>query len=163
MLNAKRPLRIDRRRSIISQMLGRNPNLSQREICDRLTEEYVNPDTGNPWSLGTINGDIQALRAWWRKEAEVNSEEIFARQLAEIREHRRTAWADNNLSEIRQSLALELRLTGTEAAKQIEIYDWRTEAEDKGIDPAGLFEQFIQDAYATLQESDRSTGDGSAE
>ena len=123
MLNAKKPLRIDRRRSIVSQLLGRNPNLSQREICDLLAEKYVNPDTTNPWSLGTVNGDVQALRARWRAEADANSEEVFARQLAEIREHRRTAWIDKNLSEVRQSLALEVRLTGTEAPQKPQKLD----------------------------------------
>ena len=47
--------------------------------------------------------------------------------------------------------------------QKVEVYDWRTEAKDKGIDTADLFEQFIQNAYVTLQESDRSTGDGSTE
>ena len=120
MLNAKKPLRINRRRSIVSQLLGRNPNLSQREICDLLAEKYVNSDTSKPWSLGTVNSDVQALRARWREEAEANSEEVFARQLAEIREHRRAAWADKNLGEVRQSLSLEVRLTGTEAPQKHE-------------------------------------------
>ena len=55
------------------------------------------------------------------------------------------------------------KIIGIDAPQKVEIYDWRTEAKDKGIDTAELFEQFIQNAYVTLQESDRNTGNGSAE
>ena len=54
------------------------------------------------------------------------------------------------------------KIMGIDAPQKVEVYDWRREAEDKGVDTAELFEQFIQNAYATLQESDRSAGGGSA-
>ena len=55
------------------------------------------------------------------------------------------------------------KILGIDAPQKVEVYDWRKEAEGKCIDTSELFEQFIQNAYATLQESDRSPGNGSAE
>jgi len=55
------------------------------------------------------------------------------------------------------------KILGIDAPQKVEVYDWRKEAEGKGIDTSELFEQFIQNAYATLQEGDRSPSNGSAE
>ena len=61
-LNKMREIRIEQRQRLVSTMLLRHPGLTQREICDKLAEQgFVNPDTYKPYSLGTINSDVQAL------------------------------------------------------------------------------------------------------
>jgi hypothetical protein len=55
------------------------------------------------------------------------------------------------------------KILGVDAPQKIEVYDWRKEAKDKGIDPAEIFERFVQTAYAALQESDGDSGGGSAD
>lgn len=69
--------------------------LTQREIAAALAEELpslVNPDTGKPYSLGTINADLKALDAQWKREAKASTDLHRAQMLAELRAVRRAAW-----------------------------------------------------------------------
>jgi len=67
------------------------------------------------------------------------------------------------LQGIERCIDKRCKILGIDAPQKVEVYDWRKEAEGKGIDTSELFEQFIQNAYATLQEGDRSPSNGSAE
>lgn len=68
-------------------------HLTQREIVKALMEEGLkNPETREPWSLGTINADIQALRREWRNRAADKTDLLRGELVAELHKVRRVAW-----------------------------------------------------------------------
>jgi hypothetical protein len=69
-------------------------------------------------SLGTINGDLTALRQEWRAAAAADTTEHIAAVLAELREVRRAAWAQmggKGLPIVLQALKQECALLGLDA------------------------------------------------
>ena len=95
--------------------------LRSQEIQAALAEGMLNPETSEPWSLRTIGYDLVALRKQWEKEAATDIREHKARELAELGEHRRSAWAEQELGEVRLGLALEMKLLGTQEPERKEI------------------------------------------
>ena len=119
-LNGSQQAIIDKRRTLVAR--ARLKGATQREIVEALAKQrYVNPDTGKPWSLGTINYDLRAIRKQWREDAKQDISEYTADQLAELREVRRKAWQDNDLSVVLKSLAQESKLLGTDAPTKTEL------------------------------------------
>lgn len=102
---------IAQRRLVVTQLIGRG--VTQREIITALTEKgYTNPETMEPWSLGTINADVKAIRAEMRRQVAEEVADVRSRLLLELREHRRQAWADKNLPEVRLGIKQEAELLG---------------------------------------------------
>lgn len=119
-LNASDQAIIDHRRELVAR--ARLRGLSQREIVAGLAKaECVNPDTNEPWSLGTINGDIKAMQGQWRREAAKSVTTHKARQMAELAEARRQAWANNDVANVLRAIGQEMDLLGTEAPKKQEV------------------------------------------
>jgi hypothetical protein len=88
--------------------------MTQLEIVDALEEAgHVNPDTGKPWSLGTVNRDVQALRKEWEEDTKQKFEEYIEGQLAKIRLAQKEAWVQGNLEQYGRFLEMEIRITGT--------------------------------------------------
>lgn len=73
----------------------------------------VNPETKLPYTKSTIGRDIQHLEERWRTEALKDIAELKGNQLAELREARRRAWGQQDMSEVRQNLVTEMKLLGT--------------------------------------------------
>lgn len=83
---------IDHRRCAVARLRLRG--LSQREIVTALAADgVVNPDTKEPYSLGTVNADVQALTRQWKTEATKATAILKGSLLAELREVRRAGWA----------------------------------------------------------------------
>lgn len=92
--------------------------MSQREIQEVLSlppdqEGLRNPRTGKPFSLGTINGDCQAIEAQWHEEMMRELSAHREREVAELREARRAAWEQKDMGEVRLNISLEADLLGT--------------------------------------------------
>ncbi|MBA3701461.1 MAG: hypothetical protein M3Q62_14615 [Actinomycetota bacterium] len=82
---------IARRRKVAMFLLH---GLNQEEIVESLPkgrDPIVNPKTGKPYSIGTINGDIQALLAEWKEHAAQDIETLKGKHPAEVREAKRAA------------------------------------------------------------------------
>ena len=101
---------IDLRRMRVASLVLRQ--LNQREIVEALGRVMLNPDTGKPYSLGTINTDIRHLRSEWRQKAISDSNEHRSRVWAELQEVKREAWAQKNLKAVLLCLAQERALLG---------------------------------------------------
>lgn len=132
-LNKKRQIRMEQRRRLVSELLLRRPGITQREICDDLEERgFVNPDTGKPYSLGTVNSDVQTLEDGWRRSAQRDIAEFKWRQIAELDEVKRAAWSDKDVNAVMRAIKLQMDITGTEAPKrsELQVATWR----DKLID-----------------------------
>jgi hypothetical protein len=113
------PTIIAHRRQLVARLRLRL--VSVRDIQRSLAGQFVNPLTGEPWSLGTVAGDLVVLQRAWRRVA---AAEIAARQgelLAELREARRVAWAANDLDVVLRGIRQEADLLGLNAPRQIDL------------------------------------------
>jgi hypothetical protein len=91
------------RQQKVSQLTLRG--LTQREIVVALEKQrIVNPVTGKPWSLGTINADLKELEERWDDAAMDDRRKMKARVNAELEELRRAAWAEKDLKLVREVL-----------------------------------------------------------
>lgn len=109
-----------RRREMVGQMLSRK--MTRREIVETLAEAgEKNPATDEAWSLGTIQADAKALERQWRSAAKKDAKVWKARQLAEIEEVKREAWARGKLDIVLSAIDKEMKITGTQAPVQTEV------------------------------------------
>jgi len=85
--------------------------LTQREIVRALEKQrIVNPVTGKPWSLATVNSDLQELEEKWQQAAMADLTAMKARVNAELQELKRAAWAEKDLKLVRDLLKDEVDL-----------------------------------------------------
>ncbi len=110
------PAHRDERRRKVEYLKIRG--LSVRQIAKTLAEiGFVNPATGEPYSVEPIHRDIQWLRGRWAKRHEKERDALVAAQLAEICECKRVAWSKDDLTEVRHLLKREAELLGLDAPK----------------------------------------------
>lgn len=165
-LNASDEAIIAERRERVARLRLRG--LSQREIASVLAtgdNPCVNPETGGAWSLGTINSDLKALQSQWQREAKKAISTHKARQLAEIGEARRGAWALNDIQAVLRSIGLEMTLLGTEAPKVTEVTGkggGPLKTQDVGIDYSKLTDEQIAELIRIAEFAGSQAGDGAA-
>ena len=144
---------MERRRTMVSGLLLRG--LTQREIQSALSGKGgIRNGDGKPWSIGTVNRDVQAVKLAWQREYAADYHEHVARMLMEYREVRRQAWRDKDLGTVLKCCVLECKLLGLDRPDRLEI-EWRKEAQDAGYDAAVVFEELVQQAAAVLDEAGR--------
>jgi len=110
------------RRERVAQLVLRG--LTAREIVVALASgdnPIINAKTGAPWSLGTVADDLKALKAEWNRRAAEAYDEHRARQLAEIAEVKRAAWAKGRYDTILKALEREAKLLGIDARERLEV------------------------------------------
>lgn len=110
---------VDNRRRLVASLRLRGA--TQREIVNQLAiSGNLNHKTGNPWSLNTINLDLQAIAAEWRAEAQRDIAEHKARQLAELTEVKRSAWSSKDLDVVLKAIKQESDILGTNEPSKTE-------------------------------------------
>lgn len=123
--------------------------LSQREIVVALANVKV-PGTDipllQPVSVATVNRDLKILTAEWRLRAAEDIDTRKARQLAEIDEARRRAWADGDLANLARFIKLESDIFGTMASVKVDVRTWQDRVIDllkaQKVTPAEVVEKF---------------------
>lgn len=105
------------RRRLVGRLMARGVT-NRREIVDALARPVDeggarNPNTGNPWSLGSIQNDCRIIEEQWHEETMRELTEHRSRQVAELREARRVAWQNSDVGEVRLNISLEADLLGT--------------------------------------------------
>lgn len=96
--------------------------LSQREIAKALEKQrMINVNTGKPWSLATINSDLQELEEQWREAALKDRLAKKARVGAEIQELKRAAWAERNHALVAQLIVQERQLYGLDEPIELTV------------------------------------------
>lgn len=143
------------RRERITALLARG--LTQREITMALGKPLsegglLNPDTGKPYDLATVNRDIKAIRREWQARTAKSIDKHQARQLMELQELKRFAWANKDADLALRALEKEMRLLGT--AKQTDGIQVNIQIEllsrfeqivlQLGLDPQEALEAYIQ-------------------
>lgn len=111
---------VEARRQKVSQLFLRG--LTQREIERALANQRIhNPKTRKPWSLGTINADIQAMEEEWRERSIQSLAERKAKVAAELEYLKRTAWADKDYELVRKLLKDERDMFGLDEAIAVNL------------------------------------------
>ena len=109
----------DRRRRVAAFTLR---GLTQREIVRALEHAgVINPKTQKPYDLSQVNRDLKAVREEWREERLESVDEHIAVMLAEIREVRRRAWANQDLDTVLKCTKQERDLLGLDQPHKQEI------------------------------------------
>jgi hypothetical protein len=107
-----------RRRMVASMMLQ---GFGLDTITEGLVTRFLNPKTSEPYSRASVYRDMLALKRQWRTEAMADIAELRGRQLAEIAELKKEAWAKKDLSEVRMLLDREARLLGLDAPVRVDV------------------------------------------
>ena len=53
---------VTKRKKIVAKIIELNPRITQRGVVEELGKIFTNPKTGEPFSLGTVNGDVRDVR-----------------------------------------------------------------------------------------------------
>lgn len=124
--NTSKETIIQRRRLRVAEL--RLMGASQRDIWKALADggqggvgRMINPETNEPFSLGTINSDIKALEKEWREEAARHTNDHQARQLAEIQRIKIQAFTQKNPHLALRAIETEMKLLGTAAPQKIDL------------------------------------------
>ena len=158
--NGSRKATIDNRRRAVAGMRLRH--LTQREIVTQLPKmDILNPDTGEPYSLGIVNSDLKALHKQWQEDAAQDTSVLVAMTRAELEEVRRKAWANNELAIVLRSLRQECDLLGLDAPTKVAPTDpTGTKEYDSSTDTERIGKLLgILDAARTRRDSDDSGRD----
>ena len=90
-------LAVEQRRLQIAAMLVRKPAITQRQIERVLAANgTVNPETKAAYSLGTINGDIKAIKREWMERRRQDADEWVAGELAKLDALEELGWQSNS-------------------------------------------------------------------
>lgn len=111
---------VDSRRRAVASMRLRA--FTVREIREGLAElQIINPRTGSLWSIGTIQGDLDALEAQWRKDAMADVSHMKSKANARIEEIIRLAFKDKDLTAALAAVRSQRELFGLDAPKQTQL------------------------------------------
>lgn len=120
----------EQRRTIVAQLLKRGVGIYdiQQTLANPSSGKFytVNPETGEPYSLATIQRDVTELRERWRAEIARDIGDHFAEQIAKLEELEKSAWGQNDLRLVLDILKEKSRLYGLYSPVRIQV-DWRTE------------------------------------
>ena len=120
-VNKKRALRVDQRRQIVASILLRTPNVTQREIVVKLTEQgFVNPNTEKPYSLTIVHKDVNFLQAQWRENAMESINKWKGLQIEQLNEIIRYAWKKKDVKTVLDTIKLQSDIVGTKASLKLE-------------------------------------------
>ena len=112
---------LERRRRLISSMLLRRPNITRRELMDKVGEVIINPDTGEPFALGTIQNDVDALKAAWRERSEENADDWIAETMATLDQLQGDAWKEREYGVVLRCIQERAKLKGQYAPEKAEL------------------------------------------
>jgi hypothetical protein len=131
-LNIAPKIATEHRRQLVASILATRPRVTQREICvwlgERMTKgeragqiRCLNPSTGRPYSLGTINGDVKVLRQEYREKTTQARDEWVARLLLDYEDMYLLARAQRQEKQARLVLADIRKLLGLDAPTRSEV------------------------------------------
>lgn len=113
---------IEQRRERVAQLKLRG--LSSREIARALAQgehPIISPTTGRPFEHAVILSDLEALKAEWREQRLQDTDTHVDRELAEINEIKRAAWATSDPELALKALDREMKLLGTAKPQEFNL------------------------------------------
>ena len=84
-------------------------------------KEILNPRTGEPWSVATIDKDIRRLEESWKDEMSNNISQHRARILAELHEVKAASWQAGKLNLVLRAIDQETDLLGLNELERMNV------------------------------------------
>ena len=116
------------RRRAVARLLIRKPNITRRELHAALAApneigqpRIVNPDTGEPFSLGTIQNDVDWLKGNWREKAGQDYTDWVAGEIAKLDEVEAVAWQERDLDTVLKCMTRRAKLLVLDKPERTEI------------------------------------------
>ena len=155
-------LMIDIRRQRIAAILVRRPRITQRQIYELLAGPVDrgglrNPATGEPYSLGTINLDIEALRAEMRQRLTQDASTWIAHELDKLDAIEEAAWNEKDFATLLKAMKRRADLLGLDAPTKI-----APTTPDGNDEYTGLSDTERLERLTRLFDGARARGGGSA-
>jgi hypothetical protein len=147
---------IEKRRRMVASLLARQPRISRRELQEQVGKKLVNPDTGNPFALGTIQNDIDALKTQNRERAGQQFSVWIGEQLLGLEELMTEAWHRGDLTIVLRCMQERAKLLGLNEPDRL-VVDWQQEAREAGLNPSDVFERYVQAAAVALAANTETT------
>jgi hypothetical protein len=120
-LNKTETDRREQRRQKVAQILVRRPRVTVRQIRRALAKSgHTNPKTGEPWSIGTVQSDIEVVREEAREQMRENADEWRAKELDKLRQLEQDAWGEGNHKLVLRCMKRRADLLGLDEPDQIE-------------------------------------------
>jgi hypothetical protein len=116
--NGSEKERIAYRRDVIGR--GRLQGLTLRELAAEISDLGLGP-SDRRHCLMLVYKDLKFLEAQWRANASRATEQLKARQLAELEEVKRWSWEHQEVSLVLKALTLEVAMTGTKSPDKAEV------------------------------------------
>lgn len=107
------------RRQLVTQALIERPSATQRQIQEAIGKTLLNNETGEPYSLGTINNDIKVVRQGWRDKATGNYGDWVAGELAKLDRLEEKAWAIASYDLILKCMQRRAKLLGLDQPQRL--------------------------------------------
>jgi len=140
----------DQRRKLVAEIMVRRPRVTQRQIREALTSKgYLNPETGNPWSIGTINRDVEAIRQRARNQMDRSAREWRARELEMLRQLQADAWDEGDYRTVVSISKRRAKLLGLDEPEELDV--------DMGTDPETI--ETLLDALQPFPEARQAAAD----
>jgi len=145
---------------MVAELIVKRPGITQRQIeawlgkiVDIKNElgliigsepRLINPKTGKPFSLKTVNDDIKYIRQQWRDKTSQASSEWLAQQLAALSEAEAIAWRKGNTAEVRNIWQQRNKILGLDAP----IKFAKTDAKGEDVPEPDVITIFVFDDAA---------------
>lgn len=146
-----RSLLMDTRRALIARILIRNPGISQRQIAAVIAEPGkdgqpepggVNDQTGEPWSVYTINADVKVLRQHARDEIRQSAVELLEQQILTLRHVQQQAFAAGDLRTVIECMREHRILLGYGKGEKINVHLGGESAAFEPEDPTAAMQDY---------------------
>jgi len=145
----------DRRRQLVAEIMVRRPRVTQRQLREALTEQgHINPETGEAWSLGTINRDVEVVREQAQERMSRSAEEWRAQELEMLQELQADAWKEGEYRTVIQVSKRRAKLLGLDEPEKIEAalsLGRSEEFQDALTDLMGALEDFPEARQAVAR------------
>jgi len=121
-LNKTRKDRREQRRQKVAQILVRRPRVTVRQIRRALAKSgHTNPETEKPWSIGTVQSDIEAVREEAREQMRESADNWRAKELDKLRQLEQDAWDEGNHELVLRCMKRRADLLGLDEPDQVEM------------------------------------------
>lgn len=121
-LNKTKAERRAQRRRRVAQLLVRRPRITVREIRRALFKDgHFNPETEEPWSVGTIQKDVEAVRKEAREEMRKSADEWRAKELRRLQQLQQEAWDEGNHKLVLRCMKRRAKMLGLDEPEQVDL------------------------------------------
>jgi len=107
------------RRRLVAAALIEHPNVTQRQLQEQIGKAVLNPETDEPYSLGTINNDIRAIRDGWREKANDDYDDWIAGELAKLDRLEEAGWRINDYDLVLKCMSRRAKLLGLDKPQRL--------------------------------------------